>query len=319
MKPDYWREKDSPADSETNSDRREHWRDYLLRRQSAEFRLAFSDNDSKSEFGWGTVAQAVGNQQIVHFWSKPVHYGRTPEDAKVDGDDGFRLMVLVGGEFQLRQGDKADIFGPGEPALIRWFEDVEMRQYVPVDAVIMTVPRHLINYDLADDAPLALDTSHPLVPMLVSQIGQLHANHGKWTSDAFSVAYQSTLFLLNGVLGETGVVAQQGHAYVAAKARAKMETLVDDLRLTPNAVAQMCGVSPRTLHNALKHTEDITPGELLRKIRLDRAHDRLGDPKDFPIKKIAAAAGYSDSRRFAEAFRRQFGKTPREVREQRHG
>lgn len=318
MKPDYWWEKDSPADSETNPDRRERWRDYLLRRQGT-FGLAFSDNDYNSEFGWNSLAQAVGDLQLVRFFVDPVYYGRTIQDAKADGDDGYRLLVPVRGEFQLRQGDKADIFRRRKPALIRWDEAVEMRQYEPLDAVIMTVPRHLINYDLADDAPLALDTSHPLVPMLVSQIGQLHANHGKWTPDAFIVAYRSTLFLLNGVLGETGVVAQQGHAYVAAQAQAKMENFADDLRLTPDAVAQMCGVSRRTLHNALKDTADVTPGDLLRKIRLDRAYDRLCDPNDFPIKQIAAAAGYSDPRRFAEAFRRQFDRTPREVRAQRHG
>ncbi|WP_433200614.1 helix-turn-helix domain-containing protein [Nocardia sp. CA-107356] len=318
MDSDYWWEEDSPDDSETNPDRREHWRDYLLRRQGT-FGLAFSDRDNNRNFGWKTIAQAVGDLQIVRFSSDPVHYHRTARDAKADGDDGFRLMLPVHGEFRLRQGDDAGIFRPGDVALIRWDSGVIMRQDAPLDALIMTVPAHSVDHDLAGDAPLALDASRPLIASLVGQMSQLHANHGQWTSHDFSIAYRSALFLLEGVLHPTRAVTEQGHAFLAAQAREKMETHADEPNLTLEAVAEMCKVSHRTLHTALTETFGVTPAALLRKIRLDRAYQRLSKPGRVDMNWVVRAAGYTSVRGFSDAFRRQHEQTPRELREQLNG
>ncbi|MFE3279510.1 AraC family transcriptional regulator [Nocardia sp. NPDC059239] len=314
MNSDYRWEEESPADSETAAERREHWHDYLLRRQGS-VGLAFNARDNGSDFGWKTLAQAAGDLQIVRFSSGSVHYHRTARDAKSDGDDGYRLLVPVRGEFKLGQGDRAEIFGPGTVAFIRWDLPFVMRQYEPLESLIMTVPRRLVNRDLADPAPLALDANRPLVPMLVNQINHLHANHRTWNAHDFRIAYRSTLSLLDGLLDRTQGLPEQGYAFVAAQAREMMEGRADDLKLTPDAVAQMCGVSRRTLYTALTTTDGVTPAALLREIRLKRACERLSHPGAIKMGQIAEAAGYSSVRRFSSAFQRQFELTPQQMRE----
>ncbi|MGW4533479.1 AraC family transcriptional regulator [Nocardia sp. NPDC004340] len=315
MNSDYWWDEESPAESETVAERRDHWRDYLQRRQGS-FGLAFNVRDSGGDFGWKTLAQAAGDLQLVRFSSGPVHYRRTAHDAKRDGDDGYRLMVPLQGEFKLAQGDQAEIFGPGKVAFIRWDQPVVMRQDEPLESLIMTVPRHLVNRGLADPAPLALDVSRPLVPMLVNQIEQLHAYHGAWNAHDFRIAYRSTLSLLDGLLDRTQALPGDRYTLVAAQARETMEALADDRRLTPDVVARKCGVSRRTLHTALTKSDRVTPAALLREIRLDRARKRLSHPGTIDMGQIAEAAGYSSVRRFSSAFQRQFEQTPRQMREQ---
>ncbi|MGV9839940.1 AraC family transcriptional regulator [Nocardia niigatensis] len=314
MNSDYGWEEESPAESETVVERREHWHDYLLRRQGS-VGLGFNARDDGGDFDWKTLAQAAGDLQIVRFSSGPVHYRRTARDAKGDGDDGYRLMVPLRGGFKLGQGDRAEIFGPGTVAFIRWDLPLVMRQDEPLESLIMSVPRRLVNRDLADTAPLALDAGSPLVPMLVNQINQLHANHRAWNAHDFRIAYRSTLCLLDGLLDRTQDLPAERYASVAARAREMMEGRADDLKLTPDAVARMCGVSRRTLYTALTKTDGVTPAALLREIRLKRACQRLSHPGAIEMGRIAEAAGYSSVRRFSSAFQRQFEATPQQMRE----
>ncbi|WP_198347575.1 helix-turn-helix transcriptional regulator [Nocardia terrae] len=315
MTTDYLWEEESSAKTETAADRRERWRDYLQRRQGS-VGLGFSARDESNDFGWKTLAQVSGDLQIVRFSSGQVHYRRTVRDTKIDGDDGYRLMVPVRGEFKLAQGERAEIFTPGSVALFRWDLPVLMQQDEPLESLILTVPRHLVNHDLADSAPLALDVGRPLVPMLVNQINQLHADPGAWTTHDFRVAYRSTLVLLEGLLDRAQPLPEGRYALVAAQARETMERLADDLKLTPDTVARMCGVSRRTLYTALTTTDDVTPAALLREIRLARARERLSHPGTIQMSQIAEAAGYSSVRRFSTAFQRQFQLTPLQMREQ---
>ncbi|MEC3915655.1 AraC family transcriptional regulator [Nocardia sp. CDC160] len=314
MDTDYWWDEESPAESETPAERRDHWRDYLQRRQGS-VGLAFSAREAGRDFGWKTLAQAVGDLQLVRFSSGSVHYRRTARDTKSDGDDGYRIMVPVRGEFKLGQGDQAEILGPGTVAFFRWDLPLVMRQDEPLESLIMTVPRHLVNGDLADNAPLALDPNRPLLRMLVHQIHQLHANHALWNAHDFRVAYRSTLTLLDGLLDRPETLPGHGYALIAARAREAMEGLADDLELTPDAVARICGVSRKTLYNALTKTHGVTPAALLRDVRLGRARERLSHPGAISMVRIAEAAGYSTVRGFTLAFQRRFELSPQQMRE----
>ena len=89
--------------------------------------------------------------------------------------------------------------------------------------------------------------------------------------------------------------------------------------MTPGAVAELCGVSHRKLHTALTETLGVTPAALLRTIRLERARLRLSRPGLVDMNAIARQAGYSTARWFSDAFRRQFGQTPDEMREHLYG
>lgn len=287
--------------------------DRYLREHQGHFGLRFG-GDSTGEFAWTTIAQHVGDLQIVRFTSDPVDYSRSERDVRGDGDDGFRLMLPIRGEFKLAQRDSAEIFVPGKIAFLRWGAPVRMLHDSPLDALIMTVPVHTVAPDRAAAAPLALDMRRPLMRSLVNRMIELHVGHEDWSTHDYGIAYHSALDALEGALRIDPVAGAHGYAQVAAHAREIMELHADSTRLTPDAVAAQCRVSRRTLYSAVKDTYGVAPAELLREIRLDRAHRRLSAHGLGRLKEVARLAGYSGPKAFRAAFRRRFdGQSPEEL------
>lgn len=74
------------------------------------------------------------------------------------------------------------------------------------------------------------------------------------------------------------------------------------------------GVSPRTLHAAVGAGGD-TFAALIRRRRLERAAALLTDSRTrSTVTEIAAAVGFDGPASFSRAFRREFGRTPSDVR-----
>ncbi len=310
----YLCEEDAPGAAETNADRMEHWHHYVRTRQGT-VGMAFGNTDNTgSDFSWSTTAQQVGRLQLVRFASDPVHYHRTRRDVRGDDDNSFRLLLPLTGEFKFSQGDSAEVVRAGKLAFFHWGSPMVMRQDEPLDALILTVPEQSVHIARARDAPLALDASRPLMRSLVSQIHQLHAGCGEWTAVDFSVAFSSALVLLDGVLNRTRAVAPGKHAVLAARAQEIMEIHASDSKLTPDAIAGICGCSLRTLHTALTESAGMAPAALLRSIRLARARQRLTSPLSVDMDVIARETGFGTTRRFRDAFRRRYEQTPEQLR-----
>lgn len=318
MDSEYRWEDESSATAETPAERIESWHHYLRSRQGS-VGLAFGD--TADDFAWSTTAQSVGELQIVRFDSDPVHYRRTGRDVRGDGDDSFRLLLPLRGEFKFAQGDATEVVAPGRLAFFHWGSPLVMRQDEPLRALIMSVPETAVDLARARNAPLALDERRPLVRSLVRQIGELHAGHGDWTAVDFAVAYSSALVLLDGVLNHdrTRVAAGGRYANLAARAREIMEIHAGDSRLTPDAVAGLCGCSRRTLHSALTEATGLAPAALLRTIRLDRARRRLSSPLPVDMDTVAHQTGFTTTRRFREAFQRRYGRSPEQMRAELYG
>lgn len=75
------------------------------------------------------------------------------------------------------------------------------------------------------------------------------------------------------------------------------------------AIAEAAGVHPATLVRAFRPHLGCSPGEYVRRLRLERAkHELLTTARS--IAAIAAEAGFYDQSHFTAAFRRQVGMTP---------
>lgn len=79
-------------------------------------------------------------------------------------------------------------------------------------------------------------------------------------------------------------------------------------------VAAAAGCSLRTLTAVFKHFRGKTPLAVLHAIRLDLAHAELAVGTDgSAVAAVARRYGFTNTTRFATAFRRRFGKTPAET------
>jgi len=96
----------------------------------------------------------------------------------------------------------------------------------------------------------------------------------------------------------------------------RIESDYADPDLSPEQVAQDCGISKRTLQVLLASSGTSFVQEL-NATRLDRASDLLSDPRTraLPIADIAWRNGFLDPGYFTRLFRKRFGITPRQWRE----
>ena len=78
-------------------------------------------------------------------------------------------------------------------------------------------------------------------------------------------------------------------------------------------IAGELGVHPVHLARRFRTAFGRSPSEYLRRCRLDRAR-RMMQRTAAPLAEIAAVAGFADQSHFSNAFRKQFGVTPRTFR-----
>lgn len=97
--------------------------------------------------------------------------------------------------------------------------------------------------------------------------------------------------------------------------RQAMEIMTSNVR-TPLTIAQIsheCNVSPTLLKQTFKAIVGVPVYQWYRSHRLERACALLSET-ELPIAQISAAVGYSNSSKFAKAFREETGLSPREWR-----
>jgi AraC-like DNA-binding protein len=86
--------------------------------------------------------------------------------------------------------------------------------------------------------------------------------------------------------------------------------------LTLDEIARSAGVGPRALQEAFRRHRGTTPLAHLRATRLDRAHRELqaADPGcGVTVAAVAARWGFAHRGRFADAYRRSYGRAPQQT------
>jgi AraC family transcriptional regulator len=83
--------------------------------------------------------------------------------------------------------------------------------------------------------------------------------------------------------------------------------------LTVRAIAERVGASAVHLARTFRRLRGESIGELVRRLRVERARRMLEDPS-FALATIALEAGFADQSHFTRTFRRATGFTPREYR-----
>ncbi|WP_375057480.1 AraC family transcriptional regulator [Zobellella sp. DQSA1] len=88
-----------------------------------------------------------------------------------------------------------------------------------------------------------------------------------------------------------------------------------DQDITPAMLAELAGVSLRTLYAGFKNFRQVTPMEYLRSIRLQRVREELThDQGSRSITEIATYWGFGHMGRFSAEYKKLFGEHPSETR-----
>lgn len=85
--------------------------------------------------------------------------------------------------------------------------------------------------------------------------------------------------------------------------------------LSPSRLAEIAGVSVRTLHAGFKDFRQMSPMEFLRSVRMQRVHNALMQQDNMhSVTETAMQWGFSHMGRFSQEYQRIFGEKPSETR-----
>lgn len=102
------------------------------------------------------------------------------------------------------------------------------------------------------------------------------------------------------------------------RAEAMIRTNLANPALSPEMVADACGISKRYLHELFSGS-NVTVSQYIREQRLIAARDILELPNPAPIAEIAYRFGFSDQAQFSRLFKAMFGRTPSGYRARQEG
>lgn len=99
------------------------------------------------------------------------------------------------------------------------------------------------------------------------------------------------------------------------RVRTAIEDDLDNDQLSTDFLGRKIGLSRTQLHRKLKDLTDQSPGELIRMIRMQRAHDLL-QQHAATVAEVCYKVGYTNPANFSTAFSKHFGYPPSAVPEQ---
>ena len=98
-----------------------------------------------------------------------------------------------------------------------------------------------------------------------------------------------------------------------ARVREQLDAAIRGPNPVFSDLAGAAGVHPVYLSRAFRAAYGCTPGDYLRRLRIERAQRLLAE-SDVPLSQVAVAVGYYDQSHFTGAFRRATGTTPAQYR-----
>lgn len=185
--------------------------------------------------------------------------------------------------------------------------------------IMLTFPRALVPIDSATIRPLAgavMPRSLPGCGLVAQFLIGLSESAATDDPGLAGVLRECVVGLIRQRLGEpAGLTPHTCRLLQQARINGIVRRHLDNPELGPEGIARAAHISPRYLFTIFQDA-DLTPMQLLKRLRLQEARRRLRDPAlaSTSIKDIMSAVGYVRADQFARDFRQLFGVSAREVR-----
>jgi AraC-like DNA-binding protein len=272
-----------------------------------------------------SVAQ-IGDFEIeVLTWSadSEIVARRTERLIRACDPECYRIFLSVSGGLRVEHAGNQVDFRARDIALYdvsRPWHSTHLTGPGLMRAVMLTFPRALV--------PIASGRVRPLIGALIPRrmpgrslivqflIGLTDTAELTADPDLAPVLYECTVGLLRQRLDQpNGITPRTRQLLHMARIRNVLRRHLSNPLLDPNGIAEAAHISPRYLHQLFQGTE-LTPMQLLKKLRLQECHRSLQDPAltMTPIKDIIAAHGYLRPDQFARDFKQHFGISATQLR-----
>lgn len=268
----------------------------------------------------GTIAgriyeEAAGPVAVSRYAASP-HFGLRSEASIVarPAEGMMKVAVVLRGSVTVRQGAEPVTLHVGESAAYATWLPYAVGSDTPFDVLIAMLPMEyagLERDDLERDSALRIPRTHTAaLRSSMLNAGAFNQADAHMFGDKVSHALQ---------LSAASITEDRKDAdHVFRAAVRLMHRRATSPWISPAYIADVLGVSRRTLYSAFSTQSEGSVARTLRSIRLDRARDALAENPETPIREIARQAGYDDPAHFTRAFRREFGRTPSVDRDPGH-
>lgn len=223
---------------------------------------------------------------------------------------GTELVGETGRQLALTAGDVV-LWDGLQPTEVEIVEPFYKRTLIfPRDRVLAVSPR------LAELSALpSLDSSGP-ARLLVRYVNAVALELPHLDATAAVGAANAALELLRGAV-EPSLPPSRATSREAIRAeiRRYVRSHLQDPTLGPASIARAYAMSVRALH-ALFEDVDVSVAGLVRSERLARCMEDLRQPNGGSVTDIAFRWGFCDAAHFSRVFKRSFGATPSEIRQQ---
>lgn len=236
-------------------------------------------------------------------------------------DECFLITVPELAEIRFEQDGRDVRCKPGAFLIERSHLPYEFSHQDPAALWVLKIPSAVLRARISRPerlATLQIDASRSVGALFVDtlrlagdRIGEMdetaRAMIGKHLIELLAMAIESDDRVLTGHSSSV----RNGHLL---RCEHFIRTRLDDMRLTPQMIADGCGISLRYLHQIFEG-EGMTVCAYIRNQRLSMCDALLRDPNcRKSISEIAYQWGFADQAQFSRNYRSRFGRTPSEAR-----
>jgi AraC-like DNA-binding protein len=267
------------------------------------------ESDLREDFAGAVTQWPLGRLSLARIEAHRQRVRRTERDIARSPRDGYYANLQLLGVSGMRQGGRATVLRPGDLAVVDTREPFEFdfaekfRQlsfFIPAPLLAGPVPTAT---RVATSAGVGAALRHTLLALPTLP-----------PSSAARLAVHAPGLLAIALDAPAEVVPIRSRRTWQQAVTDIEEHLADD-DLSPAATAGRLGISVRGVHGLFAGRE-LSYAATVRRLRLERAYRDLRDParRWLRVIDIAADAGFADVASFHRAFRREYGRTPAQMR-----
>ncbi len=297
--------------------RRQFWQE-IVSKTYFPLDISFSGG---SDFRGMLGAWSLGSVSVSRNVSDGLLYRRHQRHLLNEREESFLITVPELAEIRFEQDGKDVRCRPGAFLIERSHLPYEFSHRDPAALWVLKIPSAVLRARISRPerlATLQFDASRSAGALFVDTLRLVGARMEQVDEPARALMGKHLIDLL-AMAVESDERVLVGHSSSVRNAHLHrcehfIRTRLHDIRLTPQMVADGCGISLRYLHQIFEG-EGITVCAYIRIQRLSMCDGMLRDPNcRKSISEIAYQWGFGDQAQFSRNYRGRFGRTPSEAR-----
>ena len=265
--------------------------------------------------------RTLGTVSLSRLASEAAQYERRPAHITHTREEEYLITVPRLGPVEFRQLGRDVRCDPGGFIVERGDEPYRFSYGAGNDLAVLKVPKRALAERLRDPDRFCariIDARGGLPGLFTAMMDQLLALPGTERQAAAVLGRQIVEVLslaLDERLGDDDSVKTAVRAAHLRRAEQVIRQSLSSATLSPETVAEACGISKRYLHELFSDTNK-TVSQFIREERLIAARDAIAATPALPMAEIAYRFGFSDQAQFSRLFKSLFGLPPSDWRKQ---